>query len=57
MEEVQLYEKEMLKYMEREHHEIIAQIDEKQALDEALSESIKQALDAFAKEFANILEG
>ena len=43
--------------MEREHHEIIAQIDEKQALDEALSESIKQALDAFAKEFANILEG
>lgn len=57
VEDVALYEKEMLKYMEREHHEIIAQIDEKQALDEALSESIKQALDAFAKEFANILEG
>ncbi len=37
VEDVQLYEKEMLKYMERNHTDILTEIEEKQALDDALS--------------------
>ena len=49
--------KEMLKYMEREHADIIHDIDEQQALDDALSQRIKDALTSFETEFKNMLEG
>ena len=51
VEQVKLYEKEMLKYMEREHADIIHDIDEQQALDDALSQRIKDALTSFETEF------
>ena len=54
---MKVYEKEMLKYMEREHADIIAAINEKQALDSELEASIKEALTAFATEFKNLIEG
>lgn len=57
VEDVQLYEKEMLKYMERNHADILTEIEEKQALDDALSAKIKDALQAFASEFKNMIEG
>ena len=57
VEQVKLYEKEMLKYMEREHADIIHDIDEQQALDDALSQRIKDALTSFETEFKNMLEG
>lgn len=57
VEDVQLYEKEMLKYMERNHADILTEIEEKQALDDALSANIKTALQAFEAEFKNMIEG
>ena len=57
VEDVQLYEKEMLKYMERNHADILTEIEEKQALDDALSAKIKAALQAFETEFKNMIEG
>lgn len=57
VENVSLYEKEMLKYMERNHADIIEKIEEKQALDETLETEIKNALTAFEKEFQNMIEG
>ena len=57
VEDVQLYEKEMLKYMERNHADILTEIEEKQALDDALSANIKNALQAFEAEFKNMIEG
>lgn len=57
VEDVQLYEKEMLKYMERNHTDILTEIEEKQALDDALSAKIKAALQAFETEFKNMIEG
>ena len=57
MENVSLYEKEMLKYMERNYADIIEKIEEKQALDETLETEIKNALTAFEKEFQNMIEG
>lgn len=57
VENVSLYEKEMLKYMERNHADIIKKIEEKQALDETLETEIKNALTAFEKEFQNMIEG
>ncbi|MCR0273770.1 F0F1 ATP synthase subunit alpha [[Clostridium] innocuum] len=57
VEDVQLYEKEMLKYMERNHADILAEIEEKQVLDDALSANIKAALQAFEAEFKNMIEG
>lgn len=57
VEDVQLYEKEMLKYMERYHADILTEIEEKQALDDALSANIKAALQAFEAEFKNMIEG
>ena len=57
VEDVQLYEKEMLKYMERNHADILTEIEEKEALDDALSANIKAALQAFEAEFKNMIEG
>ena len=57
VEDVQLYEKEMLKYMERNHADILTEIEEKQALDDALRANIKAALQAFEAEFKNMIEG
>lgn len=57
VEDVQLYEKEMLKHMERNHADILTEIEEKQALDDALSAKIKAALQAFETEFKNMIEG
>lgn len=57
VEDVQLYEKEMLKYMERNHADILTEIEEKQALDDALSAKITDALQSFASEFKNMIEG
>ena len=57
VEDVQMYEKEMLKYMERNHADILTEIEEKQALDDALSANIKAALQAFDAEFKNMIEG
>ncbi len=37
----------MLKYMEREHSDILREIEEKEALDDALSARITDALTAF----------
>lgn len=51
------YEKEMLKYMQREHHDIISEIETKGALDDTLNARIKEALEKFAIEFHNVLEG
>ena len=51
------YEKEMLKFMEREHADIFAEIDEKQKLDEALENKIKTALETFTKQYEAMLEG
>ena len=56
VEQVSLYEKEMLKYMEREHSDILREIEEKEALDDALSARITDALTAFEKEFKNMME-
>ena len=50
------YEKEMLKYMEREHADIFSEIDAKQKLDDELEAKIKTALEAFAKQY-EVLEG
>ena len=57
VENVSLYEKEMLKYMERNYADIIEKIEVKQALDETLETEIKNALTAFEKEFQNMIEG
>ena len=57
VEDVQMYEKEMLKYMARNHADILTEIEEKQALDDALSANIKAALQAFEAEFKNMIEG
>lgn len=57
VKDVQMYEKEMLKYMERNHADILTEIEEKQALDDALSANIKAALQAFEAEFKNMIEG
>ena len=46
----------MLKYMVREHADIISEIEEKQALNDELQERIKQALTAFASIFQNLME-
>lgn len=54
--DIKVYEKEMLKFMERDHADLIAAINEKQAIDAALEASIKEALTAFGTEFKNLLE-
>lgn len=50
------YEQEMHTYIERNHPEIIKQMEEKQKIDDGLDSEIRKALDAFAIEFAQ-LEG
>lgn len=56
-EDVRLYEKEMLKFMEREHADIIKEIDEKQALDKDLEDKITVALTAFGEQYKAMIEG
>lgn len=56
-EEVRVYESEMLKFIQREHADIITEITEKQAIDDELTAKIKEVLTAFEKEFKNMIEG
>lgn len=56
-EDVRIYEKEMLKFMEREHVDIIKEIDEKQALDKELEDKITAALTAFGEQYKAMIEG
>ena len=55
--DIKLYEQEMLKFMVREHAEIVAQIDDKQAIDQELEAAIKEALTGFEKEFQTLIAG
>ena len=57
VENVATYEKEMLKFIEREHSDIIKEIESKEAIDENLHARIKEAFDAFAIQFHKVLEG
>ena len=57
VDQVKVYEKEMLKYMEREHADIIDEIARTEKLDDALSARIKEALTAFETVFKNQIEG
>ena len=43
--------------MERNHADILAEIAKKQALDDELNAKITAALQAFASEFKNMIEG
>lgn len=56
-EDVRVYEKEMLKFMAREHADIIKEIDEKQALDKDLEDKISTALTAFGEQYKAMIEG
>ena len=56
-ENVRSYEKEMLKYMKREHADIIDEINRAKALDEALETKLNQALTAFAPIYQKLIEG
>lgn len=56
VEQVRVYEKEMLSYMEREHADILRDIEQQASLDDALNARIKEALSAFEKEFRNLME-
>lgn len=56
-EDVRMYEKEMLKFMAREHADIIKEIDEKQALDKDLEDKISTALTAFGEQYKAMIEG
>lgn len=56
VDQVELYESEMHKFIHREHPEIISELDEKQKIDDELNGKIKEALDAFKVQFQN-LEG
>lgn len=56
-ENVRIYEKEMLKFMEREHADIIQEIDDKKALDKELEEKISNALSVFGEQYKNMIEG
>ncbi|MEG0958821.1 MAG: F0F1 ATP synthase subunit alpha, partial [Erysipelotrichaceae bacterium] len=55
--EIRHYEKEMHKFIHREHPEILKELDEKQKIDEELDQKIKAALDVFATQFNSILQG
>ena len=57
VEDVQRYESEMLKYMERAHADIIKEIDEKKVLDDDLNNRITDALNTFSKQFQDMMEG
>lgn len=56
-EDVRIYEKEMLKFMAREHADIIKEIDEKQALDKELEDKISAALTIFGEQYKTMIEG
>ena len=57
VDQVKVYEKEMLKYMEREHADIIDEIARTEKIDDALSARITSALTAFETVFKNQIEG
>ncbi len=56
-EDVQHYEGAMLRYIDEEHPDILAAINEKQALDEELEADIKEALTTFAHRYESMIEG
>lgn len=56
-EDVARYEHAMLTYMDDEHQDIIAAINEKQALDKELESKINEALSAFAHQYESMIEG
>lgn len=56
-EKVRVYEKEMLKYMKREHADIIDAIHTEKALDAKLEAKLNQALEAFATVYQAMIEG
>ena len=47
----------MLKYMDREHVDIINAINEKQALDADLEAKINEALTRFGEQYESMIEG
>ena len=51
------YESAMLKYMDREHVDIINAINEKQALDADLEAKINEALTRFGEQYESMIEG
>lgn len=57
VEKVADYESAMLKYMDREHADIINEINEKQALDADLEAKINEALAQFGEQYESIIEG
>lgn len=56
-EKVSDYEREMLKYMHREHAETIKEINDSKALDASLEAKLNQALEAFAQIYSKMIEG
>ncbi|MEG0694890.1 MAG: F0F1 ATP synthase subunit alpha, partial [Erysipelotrichaceae bacterium] len=55
--EIAHYEKEMHKFIHREHPEILKELDEKQKIDDELDLKIKLALDTFSTQFNSLLQG
>ena len=52
VEDVQDYQENMLNFVQSEYPYVLDQIEEKQALDEALEQDMRKALDAFGKSYA-----
>jgi F-type H+-transporting ATPase subunit alpha len=50
--EVGRFEDELLRYMREEHKDVMEQIRDKQALDDALTEKLKAAVEKFSKAFS-----
>ena len=57
VDQVSKYESAMLKYMDREHVDIINAINEKQALDADLEAKINEALTRFGEQYESMIEG
>lgn len=54
VEDIQVYEKEMHKFMESKYPEIVTELDEKQAISDELEAKMKDALEAFKPVFETI---
>lgn len=54
LDQIASYEEGLLAYVDREYPYILDQIELKKVIDEELEQQIKQALDAFTKEFLSI---
>ena len=52
VEKVQEFESGLIAYINREYPYVLDQIEMKKALDDELEQQIKNALDAYAKEFS-----